>query len=85
MGMVKVALQYLINIIVWVIIAKAMLSWFPGAQNSKLYNMLDQFTEPVEAPVRKVFGKYMSGPLDFTPMISIVVLMIVENLISKFL
>ncbi|WP_437130488.1 YggT family protein [Peptostreptococcus russellii] len=85
MGMVKVALQYLINIIVWVIIAKAILSWFPGAQSSSLYTMLDQFTEPVEAPIRKIFGKYMSGPLDFTPMIAIIFLMIIGKLIMRFL
>ena len=83
MGMVKVALQYLINIIVWVIIAKAILSWFPGAQSSSLYTMLDQFTEP--APIRKIFGKYMSGPLDFTPMIAIIFLMIIGKLIMRFL
>ncbi|WP_304205439.1 YggT family protein [Peptostreptococcus russellii] len=85
MSILKVALQYLINIIVWVIIAKSILSWFPGAQDSKLYTVLDDFTEPVEGPIRRVFGKYMSGPFDFTPMIAIIFLMIIGGLVSRFL
>ena len=85
MSILKVALQYLINIIVWVIIAKSILSWFPGAQDSKLYTVLDDFTEPVEGPIRRGFGKYMSGPFDFTPMIAIIFLMIIGGLVSRFL
>ena len=85
MSILKVALQYLINIIVWVIIAKSILSWFPGAQDSKLYTVLYDFTEPVEGPIRRIFGKYMSGPFDFTPMIAIIFLMIIGGLVSRFL
>lgn len=85
MSILKVALQYLINIIVWVIIAKSILSWFPGAQDSKLYTVLDDFTEPVEGPIRRIFGKYMSGPFNFTPMIAIIFLMIIGGLVSRFL
>ena len=85
MGILKVALGYLINIIVWVIIAKSILSWFPGAQDSRLYTVLDDFTEPVEGPIRKLFGKYMSGPLDFTPMIAIIFLMFLGYIIERFL
>lgn len=85
MSILKVALQYLINIIVWVIIAKSILSWFSGAQDSKLYTVLDDFTEPVEGPIRRIFGKYMSGPFDFTPMIAIIFLMIIGGLVSRFL
>ncbi len=85
MSILKVALQYLINIIVWVIIAKSLLSWFPGTQDSKLYTVLDDFTEPIEGPIRRIFGRYMSGPFDFTPMIAIIFLMIIGGLISRFL
>ena len=85
MWVLKVALQYLINIIVWVIIAKSILSWFPGAQGSKLYTILDEFTEPIEGPIRKIFGRYMSGPFDFTPMIAIIFLMVVGGIVSRFL
>lgn len=85
MSILKTALQYLINIIVWGIIAKSLLSWFPGTQDSKLYTFLDDFTEPVEGPIRMIFGKYMSGPFDFTPMITIIFLMIIGGLVSRFL
>ncbi len=85
MVILKVALQYLITIIVWAIIAKSILSWFPGAQGSKLYTILEEFTEPIEGPIRRAFSRYMSGPFDFTPMIAIVFLMFISGLISRFL
>ncbi len=81
----KIALQYLMQIIVWAIIIKTVLSWFPGAQDSKIYQILDEFTHPIEGNVRRVFGRYMNGILDFTPVIAIVFLSILGHLIERFL
>lgn len=85
MEVLKVALVKLIDIITWVVIAKAILSWFPGAQDSKVYRMLDEFTSPIEIPIRKITGRFMTGPLDFTPMIMIAVLVVISKLVNMFL
>ncbi|WAW15612.1 YggT family protein [Peptostreptococcus equinus] len=85
MYVIKVALHYLIQIIIWAIIIKSLMSWFPGAMYSKAYEILDEFTSPIETPIRRIMGKYSSGPLDFSPMIAIFVLVIISNLIARFL
>ncbi|MDD7183126.1 MAG: YggT family protein [Peptostreptococcus porci] len=85
MEVLKIALIKLIDIIIWVVIAKSILSWFPGTQDSKFYRVLDDFTSPIEIPVRKIFGRFMTGPLDFTPMVVIIVLMIISRLVYMFL
>ncbi|WP_101773022.1 YggT family protein [Peptostreptococcus faecalis] len=85
MYILKIALVYLITIIMWAIIAKSLMSWFPGAQDSRVYAFLEDFTLPVERPIRNIFGRYMTGPLDFTPMISFIALIIIRNLIERFL
>ena len=58
MEVLKIALVRLIDIIVWIIIAKSIMSWFPGVQDSRLYALLDDFTEPVEAPMRKLLSRF---------------------------
>jgi len=85
MEVLKIALIKLIDIVTWMIIAKALMSWFPGAQDSKLYRMLDELASPIEVPIRKISGRFMTGPLDFTPMLAIFALMIISRLIYMFL
>lgn len=85
MEVLKIALIKLIDIVTWMIIAKALMSWFPGAQDSKVYSILDELTSPIEVPIRKISGRFMTGPLDFTPMLAIVALMIVSRLVYMFL
>lgn len=85
MYVLKVALSYLIEIIIWAIIIKSLMSWFPGAMYSRVYMLLEEFTSPIEMPIRKLMGKYNSGPLDFSPMIAIFVLILLNNLIGRFL
>lgn len=78
---IKFALYTLINIIIWIIIIKSLLSWAPGFQFSKIYQLLDEFTAPIEMPIRKVFGRFMNGPIDFSPMIAILLLILIQKLI----
>lgn len=85
MEILKIALVRLIDIIVWIIIAKSIMSWFPGAQDSRLYALLDDFTEPVEAPMRKLLARFNTGPLDFSPMLAIIFLWVLSRLIYTFL
>nr|WP_297396203.1 YggT family protein [uncultured Peptostreptococcus sp.] len=85
MEVLKIALVRLIDIIVWFIIAKSIMSWFPGAQDSKLYALLDDLTEPVEAPMRKLMSRFNTGPLDMSPMLAIIFLWIISRLIYTFL
>lgn len=79
MSTIGVALYYLFDILSWIIIIKSLMSWFPNGMGSKLYYILNNITEPIEGPIRSIMYKYNSGPVDFSPMIAILVLMLLKR------
>lgn len=78
MYIIGTALRYLFDILSWAIVIRAILTWFPNG-GGQLYHILSAITDPIEAPIRSVIGKYMNGPVDFSPMIAILVLMLLER------
>ena len=70
---IAVILQYVITILSWLIIIRALISWV----NPDPYNMIVQFlyktTEPVLAPLRKIIPVYNIG-IDISPIIAILLL-----------
>jgi YggT family protein len=65
-----------IDILTWVfiiaIIVRALMSWFPGTQGSSLARLLDDVTEPVLRPIRRVLPP--AGGMDFSPIIALVLI-----------
>ncbi len=82
---IVIALYNLLDLISWIIVIKSFLTWFPNETTEKIYNVLSILTEPIEAPIRSITYKYMTGPVDFTPMVAIILIMIVKNLLIRFL
>lgn len=72
------ALYYLFNILSWTIVIKAVLSWIPNG-GGQLYHILASITEPIEAPIRSILSRYTNGPLDFTPIVAILLLTLLER------
>jgi YggT family protein len=68
-----------IQILVWAIIARALLSWFPIDQNSPIYQALWRVTEPIIDPIRRVLPS--NGMIDLSPLIAIIVLIVMGQLI----
>lgn len=79
MRSIGIALYYLCDILSMVIVVKSIMTWFPNGVGSKLYYILDNITEPIEAPIRSIMYKYSSGPVDFSPMIAILLLMLLKR------
>ena len=66
---------------------RAVLSWFPGADSSAFGNFIAMVTEPVIAPIRALadrFGWFRNSPIDFSFMIALLVLMLVQNVMASF-
>lgn len=80
MNTIGVALGYLFDILIWVIIIRSLLTWFPGGYQSSLYDILSRVTEPIEDPIRNIMYKYSSGPIDFTPLIAILLLSVLRSI-----
>ncbi|MFP5321650.1 MAG: YggT family protein [Acidimicrobiia bacterium] len=73
----------LINLYVIVIIAGALLSWFPSDPGSSLHQIrmtIAKVTDPVMLPVRRSVGASFGG-IDFSPIIVIIGLQLLANLL----
>jgi YggT family protein len=70
-----------VQILVWIlqiaIIGRALLSWFPIDPRSPLVTVLNEITEPVLAPLRRVVPRI--GMIDITPLVAIFVLYIIQQ------
>lgn len=60
-------------------IARAFLSWFRAGYDHPVARFLVQITEPLLAPLRRYISP--RGGLDFTPMVALLILWIVEQLL----
>ena len=76
---IGIALYYLFDILSWIIVIKSFMTWMPSG-GGKFYNALSTITEPLEAPIRSFMGKYTTGPVDFSPMITLLALMVLKNI-----
>jgi YggT family protein len=75
-------LAYLIEVYVVVLIARALLSWFPAAPGSglaRVVQLLDAVTEPVLRPVRRVLPPIGIGGMGVD--LSIIIVVIVAQVI----
>lgn len=69
----------LFQVLIFAILIDALMSWFPIAPNSPVVRLLDDITEPILAPLRKVVPRL--GMLDITPIVAMVILEILQNVI----
>ena len=77
--------------IVWLIIAQAILSWLVAFNVinlhnrfvAGLYNFLNRVTEPLLRPIRKVLPDL--GGIDLSPMVLILVIIVIQRMLPALL
>lgn len=81
------AVSSLFRIIEFLIIANALVSWFPVFwQNPtllKIMQTINILTEPLLKPVRKLLSKTPAGnmPIDISPIVTILLLSVLQNIL----
>lgn len=77
------ALAEVVNIILtiymWVIIARALISWVSPDPWNPIVRLLDQLTEPVLDPIRRRLGMGMG--LDLSPIIAILIIIFLQAVV----
>lgn len=68
----------------WLIIIRVFMSWIPHDPYNPIFRFLYEVTEPVLAPFRRMMGRFSVG-LDFSPVIALIVLQIIESAILSLL
>ncbi len=75
-GITKV-LDVLLNIYMWVIIIRALISWVNPDPYNPIVQFLQRSTEPVLRPLRKLAPPYRLG-IDLSPLIAILIIMFLQ-------
>jgi YggT family protein len=68
----------LLEIYKWVIIAAALITWVSPDPRNPIVMILRQVTEPVLAPARRLLPPWKTGGLDFSPLIVIFAIQLVQ-------
>ena len=80
-------LMVLLNVVWWIIVVQAVLSWLIAFNVINTYNptvrsiwqALDRLTEPLYRPIRRIMPDF--GALDLSPMILLLLLYILSNIV----
>jgi YggT family protein len=76
LGIARV-LGVVLNIYMWVIIIRALLSWVNPDPYNTIVQFLTRITEPVLRPLRKLVPAYRLG-IDLSPLIAILIIYFLE-------
>jgi YggT family protein len=88
------AINVFAQILTWVLIARAILSWFaqPSFSNSnqmvflmKLYAFLCQVTEPLVSPVRRLLSRFNTGPMDFSLFATMLLIIAIQRILVRII
>ena len=74
-------LSVIIQLLGLAVLARALLSWFVRDPYNQVVRVLDQITEPILQPLRRIMPR--TGMMDFTPMIAIIVLSVVAGMVCR--
>jgi YggT family protein len=69
----------LFQVLIFAIIARALLSWFNLGPSHPLVRILYDLTEPILAPLRRVIP--MIGMIDITPIVAIILLQVIQSIL----
>jgi len=70
---------YFCQLLSLIIVARAILSWVAPNPYDQPMRFLNEITEPILAPLRRIIPHI--GMIDITPMIAILILQVVANLV----
>jgi YggT family protein len=75
-------IEVLFTALIFAIIARALISWFNLGPSNPLVRILNDVTEPVLAPLRRVIPTI--GMIDITPLVAILLLQFAQQLLVSF-
>jgi len=78
---VATILDYVLSLYMWVIIARALISWVNPDPWNPIVQFLNRATEPVLAPIRRVIGLWIG--MDLSPMIAILIIIFLQKAVVQ--
>lgn len=73
--------EILVTVLTWAIIIRALMSWFNPRGDNPLVLLLDNITEPILAPLRRIVPRL--GMLDITPLVAILLMNAFQGILAS--
>ncbi len=84
MSIVYELAMWVLTILSWAIIARALLSWvYPNMGRDPWSRILLDVTEPLLAPVRSILARFLPIPIDFSPIVVILLIGFLQNMLTR--
>ena len=71
----------ILQVFAYLVIARALTTWFPNARSHPIVQLLYQITDPVMIPVSKLVPRI--GMIDISPMILVFTLLIISRALTS--
>jgi YggT family protein len=71
----------LFNILPFAIIVRALMSWFNPRPDNPIVVLLNDITEPVLAPLRRIVPRL--GMIDITPLVAILLMSVIQQVLEQ--
>ena len=81
MDMIFRLANFLLTLMIFAIIARALLSWFYPVGKDRWTRLLVDVTEPLLRPIRTVLSSILPIPIDFSPIIAILLINFLQRLL----
>ncbi|MEO8190284.1 MAG: YggT family protein [Acidobacteriota bacterium] len=73
----------ILNLIKWIVIIAAVISWVSPDPRNPLVQLLYKFTEPLLRPFRKLLPPSRTGGIDFSPLLLILLIQFLQVFLSR--
>ena len=73
----------LLTILVLSIIVRALLSWFYPVGRDRWSKLLVDITEPILSPIRSLLSRILPIPIDFSPIVAILLINFLQNMLRN--
>ncbi|MCH7625756.1 MAG: YggT family protein [Chloroflexi bacterium] len=76
-------IRILVNVLWFALLARVVLSWINLSPTNPLVVIINQITEPILAPIRRVLPKM--GMIDLSPMVALIIIIVIQRFILRML
>ena len=63
---------FFLQAMMWLIIGRSLMSWFPNARRNQIVQLLYQITDPILVPLQRLVPRI--GMIDITPIVAVLIL-----------
>lgn len=87
MGLLVNAVNLFSQLLIYLILARAVMSWFVrNPYQNKIFMTIYQLTEPMLAPARRLISRFaVTSTMDFSPIIALFGIELIRNILVRIL